>query len=79
MAEKKTLVGILGKAVIDPEFRAELLKDRDAVADRFQLSADDRDALNKLDETKLVETAKNLGNRPEFTIEVAVSGHFDAK
>lgn len=79
MAEKSTLIGVLGKAVIDPEFRAELLKDRNAVADKFQLSTDDRSALAKVDGTKLTDAAKQLGMRPDITVEVAVSGHFDAK
>jgi hypothetical protein len=79
MADKRTLVGILGKAVVDPEFRAELFKNRDAIADQNHLSAADRDALNKVDESKLTEAARTLGNRTDFTIEVAVSGHFDAK
>jgi hypothetical protein len=76
MAEKGTLIGILGKAVIDPDFRAELLK---GVADRYQLSANDRDALEKLDEKKLTEASAHMGNRPDITIEVQVTGHFDAK
>jgi hypothetical protein len=79
MAEKGTLIGILGKAVIDPDFRAELLKDREGVADRYQLSANDRDALEKLDEKKLTEASAHMGNRPDITIEVQVTGHFDAK
>jgi hypothetical protein len=79
MADKGTLIGILGKAVIDPEFRAELLKDRNAIAEQYQLSSGDRDALNKLDGSKLGEAAKHLGKRPDITVEVAVSGHFDAK
>jgi hypothetical protein len=79
MAMKSTLVGVLGKAIVDPQFRAELLNDRNAVAEQYGLSSSDRDALNRLDGSKLTDAAKQLGNKAEAKIEVVIGGHFDAK
>jgi len=77
--ESKSLMAILGRALIDPTFRGALTKDRKAVANEYQLPPADRDALDKLDIAKLEEASKNLAGRADLTIQVVISGTFDAK
>lgn len=79
MEQKKTLIELLGRALVDPKFREKLKSNRQGVAHDYQLSSDDKAALEKLDEKKLDAAAGNLAGRSDFTIEVVVSGHFDAK
>jgi hypothetical protein len=74
-----TLIGVLGRALVDPEFCKKVIGDREKIADEFDLSPEDREALKKLDTAQLTEAASNLAGRTDLTIKVVISGHFDAK
>jgi hypothetical protein len=76
---RETLIGLLGRALIDPEFRKTVVANREKVADDLSLSPEDREALKKLDPAQLEEAASNLAGRTDLTIKVVISGHFDAK
>ena len=42
-----TLIGVLGRALVDPEFRKTVIGNREKIADEFGLSPEDREALKR--------------------------------
>ncbi len=72
----KGLIELLGKALTDQELREELLSDPGSVAERFDLTAKDLEAIAKLDVETLEEAAEKLAGRAEWTIKVVISKSF---
>jgi hypothetical protein len=70
---------LLGRAVIDPEFRKKLFNESDSVAKEYGLSAQDSAALKTLDRSKLESAAGQIAERSEFAISIVIRGHFDTK
>lgn len=54
---------IIGRAATDAEFRALLFSDPDAALKNYELTADERDALSRLDQAELEAFAGTLDER----------------
>jgi hypothetical protein len=74
----KGLVELLGRALVDSEFRKALLDDPDKLADEAGLSELDKDALGKVSREQLEDAASRLGTHSEFRVFIAIAGHFKA-
>jgi hypothetical protein len=71
------LVELLGRALVDSDFRNKLLDDPDKLADEAQLSKMDREALQAVNRDQLEDAASRLGTHSEFRVFIAIGGHFN--
>lgn len=72
------LVELLGRALIDPEFRKELDKEPERMATQYKLSPASRQKLRQMDSGKLDEAASQLAGRADVRIFIGISGHFNS-
>ena len=54
---------IIGRAVVDADFREQLFTDLDAAVEDYELTTDERDALTRLEREKFEELSSDLGDR----------------
>jgi hypothetical protein len=78
-SEHKGLIELISRGVVDPQFRSELLQNPDKYAGEYQLSTNDTLALKNIKESEFEKAAAGVNMRPEWTIGIGFSGHFDAK
>jgi hypothetical protein len=76
--EDRALVELLGRALIDPEFRKQLETNPEQTASSFKLSPDAIQKLKQMDSGKLDEAAGQLAGRSEWRIFIGISGHFNS-
>ncbi len=72
------LTEILGRALTDEGFRAELKRDRTAAAKQFRLSQPDIEALESIPDEQLEEHAQRFsaGSAAALTVGVTIKGTF---
>ncbi len=75
-ARSKGLAELLGRALVDTEFRCALLADPQSIARQHGLSPEDTDALKKVDGAKLEQAASEVAARPNVTVGVSVTIRF---
>ena len=66
------LMELLGKAVVDPEFRNKLFAEPDAVADQYGLAPSDKAALKTIDRAKIDEAASQITSRSQTAISIVI-------
>jgi len=74
--EQRGLMELLGKAVLDQDFRKKLFAEPDKMAQQYQLSTQDTEALKKVDPKSLEAAATQMANRSEVTISIVIRIHF---
>ena len=52
---------VIGKALIDPDYREQLYNDQDEALKGYSLTDDEKTTLNGIDKSKLDEQAKKVG------------------
>jgi hypothetical protein len=79
LIQGRGLMELVGRAVIDPEFRKKLFDEPESIAKQYGLSPQDSAALKTLDRPKLESAASQVTERSEFAISIVIRGHFDTK
>jgi hypothetical protein len=74
--EQRGLMELLGKAVLDIDFRKKLFQEPDAMAKQYQLSTQDTEALKKVDPKTLEAAATQMASKSEVTISIVIRIHF---
>ena len=70
------LTELLGKALTDKEFRANLAAERETVIRKFDLTKADIAFLKKISAEQLEAQAQRLGGRAAWTIKIVISKSF---
>jgi hypothetical protein len=76
--EDRGLVEVLGRALIDPEFRKQLESEPERLARDYKLSPAGLQKLRQMDSGKLDEAAGQLAGRADVRIFIGISGHFNS-
>jgi hypothetical protein len=76
--EDQALVELLGKALIDPQFRKQLENEPERLATDYKLSATSRQKLRQMDSGRLDAAAGELAGRADVRIFIGISGHFNS-
>ena len=76
--EDRALVEVLGRALIDPEFRKQLESEPEQLARDYKLSPAGVQKLRQMDSGKLDEAAGQLAGRADVRIFIGISGHFNS-
>jgi hypothetical protein len=71
-------VELLGRALVDPEFRKQLEKEPERLATDYKLSPAGRQKLKQMDSGRLEEAASELAGRADVRIFIGISGHFNS-
>ena len=66
------LTELLGKAVVDSEFRNKLFSEPDAIADQYGLAPNDKAALKTIDRAKIDEAATQLTSKSQIAISIVI-------
>jgi hypothetical protein len=72
------LVQLLGRALIDADFRKRLESEPERMATEYQLSPASRQKLRRMDSGRLDEAASELAGRADVRIFIGISGHFNS-